>query len=189
MDKNRIVIGISGASGAPIAIELMEVLRRLSDLEIHLVITEGAKKTIKDETGFDEKKVGKLADFIYDNSDVGSAIASGTFKTAGMAVVPCSMKSVAGLAAGYTDNLLLRAADVTLKERRKLVLVTRETPLHSIHLRNMLTLCEAGAVILPPMLSYYQKETDLAGQINHVVGKILDQFTIDYPNFDRWNRI
>lgn len=187
MDKKKIVIGISGASGTPISIALLQALRRQGNFETHLVITNGAIKTIKVETGFDEKQVGELADFIYDITDIGAAIASGTFKTEGMAVVPCSMKSVAGLAVGYTDNLLLRAADVTLKERRKLVLVTRETPLHSIHLHNMLTLSEAGAVILPPMLSYYQKETDIVGQTNHIVGKILDQFLVDYPDFNRWN--
>lgn len=186
MDKKRIVIGISGASGAPVSVALLRALRQQGEFETHLVITGGARRTIKDETGLDENKVGALADFVYDNTDLGAAISSGTFKTEGMAVVPCSMKSVAGLATGFTDNLLLRAADVTLKERRKLVLVARETPLHSIHLRNMLTLSEAGALILPPMLSYYQIETDIAGQTNHIVGKILDQFSVDYPSFHRW---
>lgn len=186
-NKKRIVIGISGASGTPISVALLQALRRHGGFETHLVITNGAKKVIEDECGLDEEQVGALADCIYNNTDLGVAISSGTFKTEGMAVVPCSMKSIGGLAAGFTDNLLLRAADVTLKERRKLVLVTRETPLHSIHLRNMLTLSEAGAVILPPMLSYYQKETELIGQTNHIVGKILDQFSVDYPDFDRWN--
>ena len=186
MDKKRIIIGISGASGAPISIGLLQALRRQGEFETHLVITNGAKRMLREESDLDEKQVGALSDFIYDNEDLGAVIASGTFKTEGMAVVPCSMKSAAGLAAGFTDNLLLRAADVTLKERRKLVLVTRETPLHSIHLRNMLALSDVGAVVLPPMLSYYQKETGIVGQINHIVGKILDQFSVDYPDFERY---
>ena len=128
-----------------------------------------------------------LADECHDIKNIGASIASGTYKTEGMIVVPCSMKTVAGIASGYSDNLLLRAADVTLKERRKLVLVARETPFNTIHLRNMLELSQMGAIILPPMLTFYNKPQSMDDMVNHIAGKILDVFDIEYQKLCRWS--
>lgn len=130
--------------------------------------------------------ISRLADTVYDNENIGAAIASGSFQTIGMVVAPCSMKTVAGIHSGYSDNLLLRAADVILKERRKLVLVARECPLSTIHLRNLYELSQMGAVVLPPVLSYYHHPDSLDAAVNHIVGKILDQFGLDAPHFTRW---
>jgi 4-hydroxy-3-polyprenylbenzoate decarboxylase len=147
----------------------------------------GGKETIKYETDQSATDVFGLADFVYDNRNVGAKIASGGFKTDGMIIAPCSMKSLAGINCGYSDNLMLRAADVCLKERRQLVLVARECPLSAIHLRNMYELTQAGAVILPPMLEYYSKPQSVEEVTNHIVGKILDRFGIDCEGFNRWN--
>ena len=137
MGKQRLVIGISGASGAPIAIELLNQLRTLTDIETHLIISYGAQLTIEQETTYSLDDVKALADVTYNNSEIGASIASGSFRTMGMIIVPCSMKTLAGITSGYSDNLLLRSADVTLKERRKLILVPRECPLSTIHLKNL----------------------------------------------------
>ena len=182
----RLIIGVSGATGMPLALALLKQLKLQKDLEIHLVYTKGAKLTYEQEMDGDIRQLEELADVVHDNDNIGASIASGSFKTDGMVVVPCSMKTVAGIASGYSDNLLLRAADVILKERRKLVLVTRECPLSTIHLRNMYELSQMGAVILPPMLSYYQKPESIEDCTNHVVGKILDQFGIEPNDFHRW---
>lgn len=179
-------MGVSGASGVALAMDFLKVLREVPDWESHLVVTQSAEMTwdIEEKSSLDELK--KLSDFHYDIRDIGASIASGTFKTAGMAVIPCSMKTVAGIASGYSDNLLLRAADVTLKERRKLVLVVRETPLGTIHLRNMLELSQAGAVILPAMISFYNVPETAVEMRKHIVGKVLDQFDIDNDSVCRW---
>lgn len=182
----RIVIGLSGASGMPIAIRLLEALRQNEDIETHLVMTKGAVETIKQETKYSPEDVKNLADVVYKLENIGAAIASGTFKTMGMIVSPCSMKTAAGIASGYSDNLLLRAADVVLKERRKLVLVARETPLNMIHLKNLYTLSQAGAIILPPMQTYYNLPETIDDMIDHTVGKILDCFDIEYEKLRRW---
>lgn len=182
----RIVIGLSGASGMPIAIRLLEALHKNEEIETHLVMTKGAVETIKQETKYTADEVKNLADAIYRLEDIGAAVASGTFKTMGMIVVPCSMKTAAGIASGYSDNLLLRAADVVLKERRKLVLVARETPLNMIHLKNLYTLSQAGAIILPPMQTYYNLPETVDDMIDHTVGKILDCFDIEYDKLKRW---
>lgn len=182
----RIVIGLSGASGMPIAIRLLEALRENKDIETHLVMTKGAAETIRQETKYTADEVKDLADVVYRLEDIGAAVASGTFKTVGMIVVPCSMKTVAGIASGYSDNLLLRAADVVLKERRKLVLVARETPLNMIHLKNLYTLSQAGAIILPPMQTYYNLPETIDDMIDHTVGKILDCFDVEYDKLRRW---
>ena len=181
--EKRLMIGISGASGAPIAVALLKALKE-TEIETHLMITHGGELTLQQECGLQE--ISGLADVIYDNHEIGAGPASGSFQTMGMVVVPCSMKTVAGIHSGYSDNLLLRAADVTLKERRKLVLVTRECPLSTIHLRNVYELSQMGAVILPPMLTYYQKPKTMDDMTNHIVGKILDQFGMDTPKFHRW---
>lgn len=185
-NKKRIIIGISGASGAPIAISILKALRGFQEWESHLVITRGGMETIKQETKYSFEEVCELADIVCDNSNIGAPIASGTFHTEGMIVVPCSMKTLAGINTGYSDNLLLRAADVVLKERRRLVLAARETPFSAIHLRNMLELTQAGAIILPPMLSYYNKPTDIDDMTNHIAGKILGFFDVAIDGFRGW---
>ena len=183
----RLVIGISGASGMPIAIGVLKALQEQEAWQSCLVISTGGEKTIEMETPYTVEEVKKLADEVYDIRNIGASIASGTFKTEGMVVVPCSMKTLSGIANGYSDNLLLRAADVVLKERRKLVLVARETPFNTIHLRNMLSLSEMGAIIMPPMQTYYNKPENVDDMVNHMVGKILDVFGIEHKSFRRWN--
>ena len=183
----RLIIGISGASGVPITIALLKALKNLDDWTSCLVISKGGEKTIEMETDYTVQNVIDLADEVHDIKNIGASIASGTYKTEGMVIVPCSMKTVAGIANGYSDNLLLRAADVVLKERRKLVLVARETPFNTIHLKNMLSLSQMGAIIMPPVQTYYNMPETVQDMIDHITGKILDVFDIDYQNFRRWN--
>jgi 4-hydroxy-3-polyprenylbenzoate decarboxylase len=185
-NRKRIIIGMSGASGAILGINMLEVLKDFPEWETHLVISEGAELTIEDETEYSVEKVTSLAYRVYDNNNMCDSIASGTFRAEGMIVIPCSMKTVAGIASGYSDNLLLRAADVTLKENRKLILVARESPLSLIHLRNLTTCAEAGAMIFPPMVTYYNKPLNIEGMNNHIVAKILDKFGIEVQGFKRW---
>lgn len=189
INKKRLVIGMSGASGASLAIQMLEILRESPDWETHLVISKGAEETIIQETEYKPTDVMELADKVYSIRDIGASIASGTFKTEGMVIVPCSMKTVAGIACGYSDNLLLRAADVTIKERRNLVLLARESPLSTIHLRNMLSLSELGAIIMPPMITYYNKPHDLNDLNRHIIGKVLDRFGIEVNGFNRWGEV
>lgn len=183
---NRLIVGMSGASGAVIGIRLLESMRQFSDWETHLILSRAARQTIQMETEYSVEEVCSLASCVHSNDDVGACVASGTFKNSGMVIVPCSMKTVAGIASGYSDNLLLRAADVTLKEKRRLVLVARETPFNAIHLRNMLTLAEMGSMILPPMLSFYNQPDSVNDQVTHIVGKILCAFDLELPGFRRW---
>jgi 4-hydroxy-3-polyprenylbenzoate decarboxylase len=143
--------------------------------------------TIQQETDHTAEQVMALADAVYDNRDIGAAIASGSFRTMGMVVIPCSMKTAAGIVSGYSDNLLLRAADVTLKERRKLILVPRECPFGTIHLRNLYELSQMGAVVIPPMLSYYNHPTSVEDCTRHIVGKVMDQLDLDMEGFRRWD--
>ncbi|MDF2500500.1 MAG: aromatic acid decarboxylase [Anaerosporomusa subterranea] len=185
-NKKRVVVGISGASGAILGIELLKILRENPDYETHLVISRGAEETILQETKYTVVEVMDLADKVYDINNIGASLASGTFKTEGMIIIPCSMKTVAGIACGYSDNLLLRAADVTIKERRRLVVVTRECPLSAIHLRNMLTLAEVGALIMPPMVSYYNKAASIEDMNRQIIGRILEKFSIEVKGFNRW---
>lgn len=185
-NKKRIVVGMSGASGAVLGIELLQILKENPDYETHLVISGGAELTIAQETEYTGDEVKCLADKVHDIKNIGASIASGTFETAGMIIVPCSMKTVAGVVSGYSDNLLLRAADVTIKERRTLVVVARESPLSVIHLRNMLELARTGAVIMPPMVTYYNKPLSLQDMNHHIIGKILSKFGIEIPGFKRW---
>lgn len=187
--KKRLVIGMSGASGAILGIRLLETMKEVADWETHLVISRGAEMTISDETGYSLKQVIDLADKVYDNQNINEHIASGTFRTEGMIIIPCSMKTVAGIANGYSDNLLLRAADVTLKEHRKLIVVARENPLSTIHLRNMLTLAEAGAFIMPPVISYYNRPLSLEEMNLQIIGRILDKFEIDINGYKRWDEM
>jgi 4-hydroxy-3-polyprenylbenzoate decarboxylase len=187
MREKNLVVGISGASGAPLAIRLLEELKKTEEIKVHLVISDGGKMTIQQETDQTAEQVMALADAVYDNRDIGAAIASGSFRTMGMVVIPCSMKTAAGIVSGYSDNLLLRAADVTLKERRKLILVPRECPFGTIHLRNLYELSQMGAVVIPPMLSYYNHPTSVEDCTRHIVGKVMDQLDLDMEGFRRWD--
>ena len=184
--KKRLVIGMSGASGIPIAVEVLRQLKNIPDIESHLVYSKGAELTIPLETESTLADIRNLADVVYDNNNIGAGPASGTIRTIGMVVVPCSMKTLAGIVSGYSDSLLLRAADVTLKERRKLVLVTRECPFGTIHLRNMYEASQLGAVIVPPVLSYYNHPETLEDCTRHIAGKILDQFGLEPEGMKRW---
>ena len=180
---------MSGASGAILGVELLKELSCHHEWETHLVISKGAMETIKQETQFSPEDVANLANKFYTLDDIGASIASGTFRTEGMVVVPCSMKTVAGIACGYSDNLLLRAADVTMKEGRKLILVARECSLNAIHLRNMLSLAQAGVIIMPPMITYYNHPQSLEDLTRHIVGKILDRFDVMLNGFKRWGEM
>jgi 4-hydroxy-3-polyprenylbenzoate decarboxylase len=187
MSKKRLVVGISGSSGAIYGARLLEVLSGLQEIETHAVITKGARATIAYETHYDPESVERMADFIYPDSAVGAAIASGTFLTEGMIVAPCSIKTLSAIASGYADTLLVRAADVCLKERRRLVLVVRETPLHLGHLRLMTQVTEAGAVVLPPVPGFYTQPKDISEIVDHTTTKILDQVGIDADLIERWS--
>ena len=187
--KKRLVVGMSGASGAPLAVEFLRQMEKQETWETHLVMTEGAKMTLEEETDLTCGQIEALATHVYDNHNIGAAIASGSFRADGMIVIPCSMKTVAGIANGYSENLLLRAADVTIKEGRKLVLVARECPLSPIHLRNMYELSRMGVVIIPPMLSYYHRPESVEECTRHIVGKVLDQFDMEGEEYRRWQGI
>lgn len=183
--KERLIVGISGASGAPIALALLQALKK-TPYETHVILSGGGEMTLRQECRIGKEELSALCDVLYDIHDLGAGPASGSFRTAGMIIVPCSMKTAAGLYSGYSDNLLLRAGDVTMKERRKLVLVPRECPLSTIHLRNLYELSRMGAVILPPMMGYYYHPRTMQDEIDFLVGKILDQFGVEAPNFRRW---
>ena len=185
LTKVRIVVGLAGSSSPIYGIRTLEVLRE-AGVETHLVISDGARRTIPIEARRKVKDIEKLASVVYDNHDLAAAVSSGSFMTDGMIVAPCSMKTLAAIAHSFSDDLLVRAADVTLKERRKLVLVPRETPLHLGHLRNMERAAEIGAVILPPMPAFYHNPKTVDDIINQTVGKILDQFRIPHNLFKRW---
>jgi 4-hydroxy-3-polyprenylbenzoate decarboxylase len=183
----RLIIGISGATGAIYGVRMLEVLSRLKDVETHLVMTRAAKMTIQVETPHSVKDVEALADVVHDINNIGASISSGSFRTAGMVIAPCSMKSMGGIAHSVGGDLLVRAADVILKERKKLVLVARETPLHLGHLESMVALTRMGAVIFPPVPAFYHRPKTLDDIINQTVSRILDQFDIDVTLFERWS--
>jgi 4-hydroxy-3-polyprenylbenzoate decarboxylase len=181
----RLVVGITGATGAIYGIRLLEFLSK-TDVETHLVVSRSAEKTIRMETSWTLEQVKALANVTYNMEDVGADISSGSFRTEGMVVIPCSIKSLSAIANSYNENLLIRAADVALKERRRLVLVVRETPLHRGHLSLMLNVADAGGVILPPIPAFYFLPKTLDDIINHTVGRALDVFEIDHSLFNRW---
>lgn len=185
----RLVIGMSGASGSIYGIRLLQTLADQQDVETHLVMSAPAKQTLIHETDFKIGDIEKLASYVYDHKDIGASIASGSFKTMGMVVLPCSIKTLSSIANSYSDNLLSRAADVNLKEGRPVVLVLRETPLHTGHLRLMLNVAEAGAVILPPVPAFYNRPQTLDDIINHSVGRILDRFNIDHSLVREWQGV
>ena len=182
----RLVVGITGATGSIYGIRLLEVLRASREIETHLVISAPGKRTIVEETDHAVAEVEALADHRYDSKDIGAAIASGSFRTAGMVVAPCSVKTAGSIAACFSDNLVARAADVTLKEGRPLILVFRETPLHTGHLRCLLALAEMGATILPPMPAFYHRPKELDDIVNHTVARVLDRLDIPQSLITEW---
>jgi flavin prenyltransferase len=185
-DPSRLIVGISGASGTIYGVRLLQALKALP-VESHLVMTRTAEVTLAHETELKVGDVRRLADVAYKIDDLAAAISSGSYRTIGMIVAPCSMRSLSEIAHGITSNLLTRAADVVLKERRKLVLVARETPLHAIHLRNMTTLAEMGAIIAPPVPAFYTRPKTLDDIIDHTVGRVLDLFDLDSGKVKRWS--
>ena len=183
---DRLIIGISGASGVIYGVRLLQALQPLP-VETHLVMTRTAEVTLAHETKMKVSDVRRLADVAYPIDDLAAAISSGSFQTMGMIVAPCSMRSLGEIAHGISSNLLTRAADVVLKERRRLVLVARETPLHTIHLRNLLTVSELGAIVAPPMPAFYNKPKTLDDVVEHTVGRLLDLFDLDTGKVKRWS--
>lgn len=181
----RLIVGISGASGVIYGIRLLQALRPLP-VETHLIMSRTAEVTLAHETDFKVKQVQALADHVYAVTDLAAPPSSGSFRTIGMVIAPCSMRSLGELASGVTTSLLTRAADVALKERRKLVLLTRETPLHSVHLRNMLTLSDMGAIIAPAMPAFYSRPQTLDDVIDHTVARVLDLFGLEGGRLKRW---
>lgn len=182
----RIIVGISGASGSIYGVRLLQVLQNMPGIETHLVLSQGARVTLPLETEFTPEEVEALASVVHHPNNLAAPISSGSFPVSGMVVAPCSMKSLAQIALALNDNLLSRAADVTLKERRKLVLLPRETPLHLSHLRHMAAVTEMGGVILPPVPSFYHQPKTILDLIDQTIGKVLDQFGIEHTLFKRW---
>lgn len=178
--RQRLIVGITGATGVVYAVRLLTVLREHTDIETHLVISSAGIMSLQQEVGMKKSEIEALADVCYNNNDIGSAIASGSLRTMGMVVAPCSMKTLGSIGNGLSENLISRAADVTLKERRRLVLMVRETPLNLAHLRNMTAVTEMGGVIFPPVPSFYQHPASIDEMVNHSVGRVLDLF--DIPN-------
>jgi len=185
VQPTRLIIAITGASGVVYGKRLLEVLQK-KKIETHLIISKTAEKIIEHELEATKKDIEKLASHVYSVDDLAAKIASGSFRTDGMIIIPCSMKTLAGIAHGYAENLILRVADVMLKEKRKLILVPRETPLNIIHLRNMLELAKQGVVIVPAMPAYYHKPKNVGDVIDYVVGKVVDCLGIEHSLFKRW---
>jgi 4-hydroxy-3-polyprenylbenzoate decarboxylase len=183
--QRRLIVGISGASGVVLGVRLLELLRQ-AEVETHLVMSQSAQVTLAHETDVKVREVQALAAVSYANDDMAAALSSGSFRTDGMIIVPCSMRSLAEVASGVTSSLLTRAADVVLKERRRLVLVVRETPLHLGHLRNMAAVTEMGAIVYPPVPAFYARPASLDEMIDHTLGRVLDLFDIDAATVRRW---
>ena len=183
--SKRIIIGISGASGVIYGMRMLSLLKE-KEFETHLIMSEAGKRNLEIETGYKSEEVAAMATYVYDNSDVGASLASGSFLTDGMVVIPCTIKTLSGIANSYTENLLVRSADVTLKEKRKLVLVVRETPLHKGHLRLMTMAADMGAHILPPVPSFYHQPKTIDDIINQTIGKVFDYLGIEHDLFRRW---
>jgi polyprenyl P-hydroxybenzoate/phenylacrylic acid decarboxylase-like protein len=185
--SNRLVVGMSGSSAPQLGQSFLRAARRLDQVETHLVLSAGARRSIELELRTDPAEIEKLADVVHDAADLGASISSGSFPTLGMVVIPCSMRTLGAVASGNSDNLLTRAADVTLKERRPLVLVVRETPLSYIHIRNMETVTLAGATVLPPVPAFYHRPSTIDDLLAHTCGKVLDQFGLDHDLYRRWS--
>lgn len=185
MSKKRIILGIAGASGVIYGVEMLRILSEL-DIEVHLIISAAGKRNIEIETNYKIEEVEEIADYSYDYKDVGAALASGSFLTYGMVVAPCTVKTLSGIANSYTENLMVRAADVTLKEKRKLALLVRETPLHKGHLELMMKAADMGAHIMPPVPSFYHQPKTIQDIIHQTIGKVFDYFDIEHNLFKRW---
>ncbi len=183
----RLIVGITGATGAPLGVALLKALKDMPEVETHLIMSKWAKTTIELETPLTVREVSALADVVHSPADQAATISSGSFKSDGMIIMPCSMKTLAGIRSGYADGLIGRAADVVIKESRKLVLVPRETPLSTIHLENMLALSKMGVAIVPPMPAYYNQPELIDDVTHHVVTRVLDQFALSFPKARRWN--
>jgi|SRR5579875_258784 len=181
----RLVIGISGASGAIFGVRILEALKIL-DVETHLILSRWSRATLLHETDYSLDQVEKLASVVHHDDNQSASISSGSFKTHGMIIAPCSMKTLAAIRAGYSETLICRAADVVLKERRKLVLLARESPFSEIHLENMLALTRMGAVVFPPVPAFYNRPPTIDAMVHHIVGRLLDQFGLDMPGVHRW---
>lgn len=184
-NPKRILVGIAGASGAIYGIRLLECLKE-TDYEIHLIISAAGKLNIEIETNYTVEDVAQMADYVYDHNDVAAGPSSGSFLTEGMVIVPCTVKTLSGIANSYTENLLVRAADVSLKEKRKLVLVVRETPLHKGHLALMTRAADMGAHILPPIPSFYHQPKTIQDIVDQTIGKIFDYMGVQHNLFQRW---
>ncbi|KAL3488658.1 phenylacrylic acid decarboxylase [Aspergillus germanicus] len=183
--RPKIIVALTGATGSILGIQTILALRRLN-IEIHLIISKWAEATIKYETDYTVANIRALADHVYSTNDLAAPVASGSFKVLGMIVVPCSVKTLASISSGICDDLIARAADVVLKERRRLVLAVRETPLSSIHLQNMMTVTQAGAVVFPPVPAFYTNPDSVGDLVDHSVGRMLDLFGLDVEGFERW---
>ncbi|WP_322029215.1 UbiX family flavin prenyltransferase [Paraburkholderia sp. J76] len=185
--KKRLIVAITGASGAAYGVRLLEQLARIKDCETHLVMSSSGLLTAGHELGMSRRDIEAIADVVHNVRDIGASIASGSFRCDGMAIAPCSMRTLAAIATGLADNLIVRAADVMLKERRKLVLLARETPLNLVHLRNMTTVTEAGAIVLPPVPAFYNHPRTVNDIVDHTVGRVLDLFDIEHEGLvSRW---
>ncbi|WP_288081957.1 UbiX family flavin prenyltransferase [Pseudomonas sp.] len=187
MTTKRMIVAITGASGAIYGIRLLQVLRTLPGWETHLVLSASGAITATQEVDLKRSEIEALANEVHSVKDIGAVVSSGSFHTAGMVVAPCSMKTLAGIAHGLADNLVSRAADVVLKERRRLVLLARETPLNLAHLRNMVAVTEMGAIVFPPVPAFYVRPASLDDMVNHTVGRVLDLFDVDHSDLvKRW---
>jgi 4-hydroxy-3-polyprenylbenzoate decarboxylase len=187
--KRRIVVAMTGATGAVYGVRILEELRRAGDIETHVVLSNAGMLSAASELDLSKREIEALADVAHAAKDVGASIASGSFRSNGMIIAPCSMRTLAAIATGVTDNLVTRAADVVLKERRRLVLLARETPLTLVHLRNMVTITEMGGVIFPPVPAFYAKLESLDAMVDQTVGRVLDLFDIDSPLVRRWSGV
>ena len=182
----RIIVGISGASGAVYGARLLQALREMGGVQSHLVVSDAGWRNLRHELDMDRASVEALADVVHDLANVGASIASGSFAAHGMVVAPCSMRTLAAVAHGLADNLLTRAADVVLKERRRLVLMVRESPLHLVHLRNMATVTEMGGIVCPPMPAFYQRPTSVGEIVDHSVARVLDLLGLEHALAPQW---
>ncbi len=184
--KQRLIVALTGATGSIYGLRILETLRRKGGWETHLIVSDAGMLNAWQEYRLARKDITKLADVVHNVRDVGASISSGSFITAGMVIAPCSMKTLSAVANGFSDNLISRAADVILKERRRLVLITREAPLNLAHIRNMASVTEMGGVIFPPVPAFYSRAKTIDDLVNHTVGRVLDLFGVEHENISRW---